>query len=211
MIFNISHYTAIKLSIYQPINFLMILLTFFIAQYFSCSLKYLSCCRLIAYLINIINTKTLFKKDQSYSIANDLLLFFSFFNFHCYNCIAKLTKKAEAALEYAQYRKKMYNDHFKNASDNFIDPDVIRKIKLLKDMGTAALEDADFNLLTATRTNMSGIYNSAKICPYEKQNCSLETEGWTLDPDIELKLASSNDFDEMKYIWVSLKISSQKI
>lgn len=69
-------------------------------------------------------------------------------------------------------------------------------------MGTAALEDAKFNQLTSLRTNMSGIYNRARICPYDKQNCNLATEGWTLDPDIELKLASSNDYDEMKYIWV---------
>ena len=69
-------------------------------------------------------------------------------------------------------------------------------------MGTAALDDEKFNLLTRTRTSMSGIYNSAKICPYEKQVCNLDTEGWTLDPDIELKLASSTNYDEMKYIWV---------
>jgi len=69
-------------------------------------------------------------------------------------------------------------------------------------MGTAALDDDRFNLLTSIRTNMSGIYNKAKICPYDKQECDLETEGWTLDPDIELRLASSTNYDEMEYIWV---------
>jgi peptidyl-dipeptidase A len=69
-------------------------------------------------------------------------------------------------------------------------------------MGTAALDDDRFNLLTSTRTNMSGIYNKAKICPFDKQSCNLDTEGWSLDPDIELRLASSTNYDEMQYIWV---------
>jgi Angiotensin-converting enzyme len=73
---------------------------------------------------------------------------------------------------------------------------------LLKNVGTAALDDNELSNMTATRNKMSTIYNSARICPFDKQNCDLATEGMTLDPDIELKLASSTNYDEMQYIWV---------
>ncbi|KAL7025993.1 hypothetical protein ACKWTF_013731 [Chironomus riparius] len=110
--------------------------------------------------------------------------------------------QAEASLAYANYRKEQYHENFKNIDTaSFSDENVLRKLKILSNVGTAALSDDKFNLLTSTRTNMSGIYNKATICPYNKQVCNLETEGWTLDPDIDLKMASSTDFDEMKYIW----------
>lgn len=78
---------------------------------------------------------------------------------------------------------------------------------LLKNIGTSALSDDDLNSLTRTRTNMSGIYNSARICPYNNQQCTLETQGLTLDPDIEDRLASlaatGGSYQEMQYLWVS--------
>lgn len=77
---------------------------------------------------------------------------------------------------------------------------------LLKNIGTAALSDDDLDSLTRTRTNMSGIYNSARICPYSNQACNLETQGMTLDPDIESRLAelasSGGNYAEMQYLWV---------
>jgi peptidyl-dipeptidase A len=77
----------------------------------------------------------------------------------------------------------------------------MRKLKFLKNIGTAALDSANLTILTSTRSNMSAIYNQAKICPPSKRVCDLATEGWTLDPEIELALAHSTDFDEQKYIW----------
>jgi len=34
-------------------------------------------------------------------------------------------------------------------------------------------------------SNMTTIYGSAKVCPFDKQNCDLETEGLTLEPGLE--------------------------
>lgn len=77
---------------------------------------------------------------------------------------------------------------------------------LLKNIGTSALSDDDLNTLTRTRTNMSGIYNSARICPYDNRECDLATQGLTLDPDIEERLASlassGGSYQEMQYLWV---------
>lgn len=71
----------------------------------------------------------------------------------------------------------------------------------MKDIGTAALSDDQLTQLNAAKNRMSTIYNSARICPYDKPNCNLASEGLTLDPEIELLLASSNNFDEMKWTW----------
>lgn len=47
---------------------------------------------------------------------------------------------------------------------------------------------------------MSNVYNSAKICPYDEQ-CSIEREGLTLDPNITHLMAHSRNFDELTYLW----------
>lgn len=77
---------------------------------------------------------------------------------------------------------------------------------LLKNIGTAALSDDDLNSLTITRTNMSGIYNSARICPYNNRECNLVTQGMSLDPEIEERLSTlastGGSYDEMQYLWV---------
>lgn len=71
----------------------------------------------------------------------------------------------------------------------------------MKDIGTAALNETELTALNAARNRLTTIYNTAKVCPYDKQNCNEETEGLTLDPEIDLLLASSGNFDEQKWIW----------
>lgn len=49
---------------------------------------------------------------------------------------------------------------------------------------------------------MSSVYNSAKVCPYDKPNCNKQTDkAYTLDPEIYDRFAHSRDFDELKYLW----------
>jgi peptidyl-dipeptidase A len=115
-----------------------------------------------------------------------------------------------AILAYAAYRQEQYNTNFKDAI-TYSDEDINRKLQFLKDIGTSILPSADLEILTTTRTSMSNIYNSAKICPYDKQVCDTATEGWKLDPDMELALASSTDFEEQKYIWEQWREVSGKL
>lgn len=77
---------------------------------------------------------------------------------------------------------------------------------MLKNVGTAALSEAELSNMTLTRNRMSTIYNQARICPFKKQNCDLATEGMNLDPGIEMALSSSESFEEQLYLWVSLEI-----
>lgn len=71
----------------------------------------------------------------------------------------------------------------------------------MKDVGTAILSNDDLTELNAAKNNMTTVYNSARICPFTKQNCNLQTEGLTLDPEIEYLLATSENFEELKYVW----------
>jgi peptidyl-dipeptidase A len=71
----------------------------------------------------------------------------------------------------------------------------------VKQMGTSLLSPEDLTNLTETKQRMASIYNSARICPYEKKNCDLATEGWTLDPEIENRFAESTDYDELEWLW----------
>lgn len=81
---------------------------------------------------------------------------------------------------------------------------------ILKNIGTAALSEEDLSSLTRTRTNMSGIYNSARICPYNNRECDPATQGLTLDPEIEERLASlaatGGSYEEMQYLWVRFSL-----
>lgn len=86
-----------------------------------------------------------------------------------------------------------------------------RKLQILKDIGTAALSDTDLTELNAVKNRMTTVYNSARVCPSDKRVCNLTTEGLTLDPEIELLMASSTDFEEMKWIWEQWHEKSGKL
>lgn len=115
-------------------------------------------------------------------------------------------------LEYAAFRKDKFDRYFKTADiDSFTDPQVKRKLQILKDIGTAALSDSDLSGLNAAKNRMQTIYNNAKICPVDKKNCNLEAEGLTLDPEIELLMGSSEKFEEMKWTWEQWHEKSGKL
>lgn len=106
----------------------------------------------------------------------------------------------EVILESAAFRKDVYDRHFKGANiDNYQDPDVKRKLKILI-------------RLNAARNRMSQTYNNAKVCPFNRQNCNHRNEdALPLDPHIETILASSTDYDEMKWIWEQWHEKSGKL
>lgn len=48
---------------------------------------------------------------------------------------------------------------------------------------------------------MTTIYNAAKICPYDQQNCNVDTHGLAIDPDVSSRMAHSRDSGELAYLW----------
>lgn len=58
---------------------------------------------------------------------------------------------------------------------------------------------------------MSSVYSSAKVCPFNKPNCNVETNNsYTLDPEIYGRFAKSRNYDELEYLWKSWRDSSGK-
>lgn len=82
---------------------------------------------------------------------------------------------------------------------------------ILKDIGTAALSEQDLTDLNAAKNRMTTVYNNGRICPSSKRDCNLATEGLTLDPEIELLMASSNNFDELQWTWEQWHEKSGKL
>lgn len=52
---------------------------------------------------------------------------------------------------------------------------------------------------------MENIYNLARVCPFTNQNCNVtdRTVSLSLDPEISEIMSKSNNYDELKWIWVS--------
>ena len=59
---------------------------------------------------------------------------------------------------------------------------------------------------------MKGSYGSAKVCPFEKQDCDLQSEGLTLEPSLEEIIGnpSEHSWDELVYVWKSWRDASGK-
>lgn len=58
---------------------------------------------------------------------------------------------------------------------------------------------------------IENIYNTAKICPFDKQECNLTTEGLTLDPEISAVMTNSRNYEELKWAWTQWRDKSGKL
>lgn len=109
-------------------------------------------------------------------------------------------------LENAEFTRQWHESTFKGANpDDFSDELVKRQLKYLVHLGKDALDVADLSELTNTQTSMENIYNLARICPFNAQNCDITNRNVTLslDPEISDIMATSQNYDELKWAWVS--------
>ncbi|XP_055551685.1 angiotensin-converting enzyme-like [Wyeomyia smithii] len=107
-----------------------------------------------------------------------------------------------ATLAYAKFRSDYYKQYFKDAVvENYQDEKVRKQLRLLKDLGTAALPESELEEYNKVMRRLDTTYQLAEICPYTNQECKEGDPKWTLDPEMEQVLASSTDYDELKYVW----------
>ncbi|PNF19925.1 hypothetical protein B7P43_G11508 [Cryptotermes secundus] len=115
---------------------------------------------------------------------------------------SKVEELTAQTLEFAKFEKEQWQLHFSNVSwENFQNETVKRQLRTLSVLGVSALDDAELSELNGRETAMTTIYSSAKICPYNKQECDLATEGLSLDPGMEAVISTSQDYDELTYVW----------
>ncbi|CAG0920638.1 unnamed protein product [Notodromas monacha] len=72
-------------------------------------------------------------------------------------------------------------------------------------LGIPALDDTDLAKWSQIITSMTSLYGSARICPFDNQDCNPNTDPtWSLEPDLEnifLNSMQKEDFDKLKYVW----------
>ena len=85
------------------------------------------------------------------------------------------------------------------------DYDVKRKLKLMKNIGTAALNEDKLKEFISLTSNMATIYSTAKVLEYgsSKRNFSLE-------PELTEILANSRKEEELQYYWEQWREASGK-
>ncbi|KAI4458414.1 angiotensin-converting enzyme [Holotrichia oblita] len=118
-------------------------------------------------------------------------------------------KQIEATLATAAFDKRNWENVFGELHENnFVDEVLHRQVKFLRVLGDAALDEARLSELTSAISSMSTIYNTAKVCPYDNQQCDLDTEGLALNPGIEERISASEDIDELLYLWTAWRSAS---
>lgn len=134
---------------------------------------------------------------------------------------------AKAVEEHAEFVRDQHKNHFQglNPSD-FHDEQIQRQLRIIKNIGTNALNATRLAELVETRGEMQNIYNNAEFCDYHEPNC---TEKLTLEPgecmsiqlhemisksvrnsdsvyniftEIKDIMAKSTHFDRLKYTWL---------
>lgn len=106
------------------------------------------------------------------------------------------------SLEFAKFRSDYYEQHFKTANVESYQSEKVRKqLRLLKDLGTAALPAEKLASLNRVMRQMDSAYQLAEVCPYDNQQCGTSDPKWTLDPELERVLAESTNYDELEYVW----------
>ncbi|ODM92909.1 Angiotensin-converting enzyme [Orchesella cincta] len=110
----------------------------------------------------------------------------------------------QVSIEGAIFHKKVWNTVIKNVDyKSFKSEGLKRQLEKLSVIGLAALPEDKLMEHTKISSEMTDIYSTAKICPYKKQSCDLETEGLDLDPEIQELLFKSHDYDELVYAWTA--------
>ncbi|KAL1402680.1 hypothetical protein pipiens_019671, partial [Culex pipiens pipiens] len=75
-----------------------------------------------------------------------------------------------ASLAYAAFRNDYYERFFKDAPvENYKDEKIRKQLRLLKDLGTAALPTSKLEDYNRVMRRMDGAYQLAEICPYDNQ------------------------------------------
>ncbi|CAG0893955.1 unnamed protein product [Darwinula stevensoni] len=83
-----------------------------------------------------------------------------------------------------------------------------RKFKFLSVLGAAAASAETYEELQRVQGEMETIYGTARVCPMAEPDCDLEESGLTLEPDLELILATSTDPEELLYVWDQWRAAS---
>ena len=113
----------------------------------------------------------------------------------------------------AGLQKQAWKDHVtKYAYKNFTNKELRRRFELLS-ITMSALEDNENEEFANITSSMLSTYGSAKVCPLKNRNCTLESEGLSLEPGITkiISRPKNYSFEELAYIWKGWRDASGKV
>ncbi|ELU13139.1 hypothetical protein CAPTEDRAFT_175968 [Capitella teleta] len=93
--------------------------------------------------------------------------------------------------------------------ENFEDQLLARQFRKIADIGEAVLSEEDFNRQSELRAEMQRIYSTAEAC--NKPGDDDPDKCYPLDPDLEQIMATSTDWDELKWAWESWRDVSGRL
>jgi len=123
---------------------------------------------------------------------------------------SNITDETQKISEASQTKFELLNKKFGKEAQKFDvtqikDKDVIRKLKLMKNIGTAALPEDELRKFISLTANMGKMYSTAKVLDFETKQ-----KQYSLEPELTEVLAKSRNPDELKYYWKQWRESSGK-
>lgn len=110
--------------------------------------------------------------------------------------------RSQALLHYSKFKKDAYDLFFSKLNpDEFADESLRRQIMIVTKLGTGHLNGTRLQELSLLKSKMESTYSMVTFCPYSKRDCNLQTEALTLEPEITHVMATSTNYDELKYTW----------
>ncbi|XP_066965094.1 angiotensin-converting enzyme-like [Macrobrachium rosenbergii] len=113
----------------------------------------------------------------------------------------------KAAVRYLDFKGEAAVNSSKFDYSGFESVDLYRRFRFLSKKGPGALGVDDLTKYKDHQSKMENIYSTATICDYhDPTQCGL-----TLEPDIELIMATSEDWEELRYVWDQWREVSGKL
>ena len=118
-------------------------------------------------------------------------------------------------MDQAAFTKEAWKTASKYDYKNFQDKRLKRRFEFLS-MKNFLNDPKDSEKFIRITTNMKNMYGTAKICPPTKRNCSLDTDGISLDPGITKIISKpfkklNITFEDLKFVWKSWRDATGKL
>lgn len=116
--------------------------------------------------------------------------------------------------KFAEFNKDAWKHHIQKYNyHNFKSQQLKRRFQVLSKLGAAALDEDHLVELINILSSMNRIYGTAKVCPLNKRECNLETEGLALNPDLEKIMSNPTkySYEELSYVWEGWRNATGKI
>merc|ERR1719419_643466 len=130
--------------------------------------------------------------------------------FASWNYESNITDETQKLSEAAQTKFELLNKKIGKEAQSFDvsklhDKDVIRKLKLIKNIGTAALQENELKKFISLTANMGKTYSTAKVLDFDTKK-----KKFSLEPELTEILARSRNPSELQYYWEQWRESSGK-